>query len=359
MYKKFLGTFIGGAAGDALGYPVEFDTIEKIQEKYGKNGITEFILSPNKEALISDDTQMTLFTANGLITGLQEKNTEKILSNISLSYLDWYNTQIKPRPEGVPLCAWIANIPQLYDLRAPGITCLNSCMKGANGSIASPINNSKGCGGIMRVAPIGLLPTSQYSLKEIAILGAEVSALTHGNIMGYIPSAILTCIINKLVYSSSTPEEAIYDSISFVKEIFPQNIEIDNLLNSIKNAIYLANNNFSDKDCVRGLGEGWTADEALLIAIYCAVKYSNDFERAIIAAVNHSGDSDSTGSITGNILGAYLGIDKIPKKFTENLEIKNLIKEIVLDLYWFLSEPDNEPLGEAWNKKYKENTYGH
>jgi len=80
------------------------------------------------------------------------------------------------------------------------------------------------------------------------------------------------------------------------------------------------------------LGEGWVGDEALAIALYCALKYENDFEKAIIASVNHSGDSDSTGAITGNILGAYLGLERIPKRFLEHLELRNIILEVADDL---------------------------
>jgi ADP-ribosylglycohydrolase len=62
------------------------------------------------------------------------------------------------------------------------------------------------------------------------------------------------------------------------------------------------------------------------------VKYADDFDRALIAAVNHRGDSDSTGAITGNILGALLGLDGIPQKYIENLELLDVITQIGEDL---------------------------
>ena len=73
------------------------------------------------------------------------------------------------------------------------------------------------------------------------------------------------------------------------------------------------------------LGEGWVAEETLAIAIYCSLKYCDDFEKAIIASVNHSGDSDSTGAVTGNIMGAYLGLKNIPKKMVDVIELKDLM----------------------------------
>ena len=79
-------------------------------------------------------------------------------------------------------------------------------------------------------------------------------------------------------------------------------------------AIELSENDADDLENINRLGKGWVAEETLAIAIYCSLKYQNDFSKGIIAAVNHSGDSDSTGAATGNILGAALGYDKIEDK---------------------------------------------
>ena len=60
-YKnKVLGSMIGGAIGDALGYPVEFMSYSQIIHKYGPSGITRYHLNANGLAEISDDTQMSL-----------------------------------------------------------------------------------------------------------------------------------------------------------------------------------------------------------------------------------------------------------------------------------------------------------
>ena len=67
------------------------------------------------------------------------------------------------------------------------------------------------------------------------------------------------------------------------------------------------------------------AEEALAIAVYCALRYENDFSAGIIASVNHDGDSDSTGAIAGNILGALCGYDMIDEKWKRNLQFDKLI----------------------------------
>ena len=75
------------------------------------------------------------------------------------------------------------------------------------------------------------------------------------------------------------------------------------------------------------------AEEALAISIYCALVADDDFRKGVLLSVNHSGDSDSTGSITGNILGALYGLDIIPENWLIDLELNDLIGEITGDLF--------------------------
>ena len=53
----------------------------------------------------------------------------------------------------------------------------------------------------------------------------------------------------------------------------------------------------------------------------------------MIASVNHGGDSDSTGAVTGNILGAAIGYEAIPQYYKDDLEMHNLILHMADDLY--------------------------
>lgn len=368
MYKNnYIGSLIGGAVGDALGYVVEFDSEKNIEKIFGKTGITEYVLSSNNEALISDDTQMTLFTTNGLIAGLTQSlikkdfdNANCFMSYLSKSYLDWHATQMNFCPAGNPHIAWIANITKLYDMRAPGGTCLQSCYKGANGTIQNPINDSCGCGGVMRVAPIGLMfnTADGYNIEDIDMFGASAAALTHGHPLGYIPAAALVHIINRIIYANMTLRDAVVDSINTMNKIFPSSSELNKFTNMMNNAVRLAGGSLSDVSCIHLLGDGWTGDEALAIAVFCSMRYSDNFEKAIIAAVNHRGDSDSTGAITGNMLGAYLGFNAIPKKFIKNLELKDLIIELATDLHDCVKMSATDMVNNnVWRRKYVDKTY--
>ena len=151
---RYRGALIGEAAGDALGYTVEFLREPQIFQRFGPAGITDYVLDEQGVARFSDDTQMTLYTAEGLLLAHTRGALRGIMAPIrdymSFMYQDWYRTQTEEFSERRP-CAWVSGFPELFARRAPGTTCMTACAAGANGTLESPINNSKGCGGIMRV----------------------------------------------------------------------------------------------------------------------------------------------------------------------------------------------------------------
>lgn len=349
--NKFRGCLIGGAVGDALGYPVEFMNESEIFNKYGKNGITEYKLTDGK-AIVSDDTQMTMFTANGLIYGITQQNIGKSFSDIPdyiySAYKDWLATQFF---EDRQYTSWLMSIPELYARRAPGNTCISALMSGKKGNLDKPINDSKGCGGIMRIAPIGLY--FKDSPNECAICAAEASAITHGHELGYIPSALLSYLIYQLTYCDTTIYKATFELPVLCEKIFGDAEHAQKLNSLISKAIHLAGDDTDDLTAIHELGSGWVAEETLAIALYCSIKYSNDFEKAVVTAVNHNGDSDSTGAVTGNIMGAYLGLDSIPDKFIKNLEMYDTLIELSDDLYTSSQNLGKNPVyDDIWTKKY-------
>lgn len=364
---KYRGCLIGGAAGDALGYAVEFLDDVSIFEKYGDNGITEYDLI-NGVAQISDDTQMTLFTANGLLLGTTKGMTRSIMSNylsyIAFCYTDWLRTQEHTYPsKEEPLYSWLMNIPELFCRRAPGNTCLSaiaSFSHGKYGTIEEPINCSKGCGGIMRVAPIGLYFEGKCcSTDEIDRIGAETAALTHGHQLGFIPASVLVHIIHRIAHNDNLSlMKAVQDAIEAARRQYKSAKHLPELLALLDKAIDLSQKNMDDLDAIRQLGEGWVAEETLAISVYCSLKYSDDFGKALIASVNHSGDSDSTGAVTGHILGAYLGLKRIPQKYLDNLELKEIILEMADDLFHDCQMSEYGSYHDKiWEQKYIERNY--
>lgn len=362
--KKYQGCLLGGAVGDALGYAVEFLQDAQIFRMYGKDGITNYSLVDGV-AQISDDTQLTLYTANGLLLGttrgMIHGTMESYPSYIALCYQDWLKTQ---RTDEFGFEAgefsWLNNISEMNHSRAPGNTCIHYLTHNNLGSTTAPKNNSKGCGGVMRVAPIGLyLEGKGITSDEIDRIGAETAALTHGHELGYIPAAALVHIVNAVSHSETIRlEEAVTDAIRTMARLFPTAYHMGDFVKLMEKTITLSKNDFDDLDCIRQLGEGWVAEETLAIAIYCALKHQSSFEKGIIASVNHSGDSDSTGAVTGNILGSYLGVDAIPEKYLTNLELRDVILEMANDLFYdYKINEYGSYLDNIWKHKYIDHDY--
>ena len=364
---KIRGGLVGGAIGDALGYPVEFMSWKEIQKRYGTDGIQKYELDfETGAAVFSDDTQMSLFTANGILLGETHGHLKGIQGPISgyvyIAYKEWLRTQQwGSDPEQEHYC-WLYEISDLHVHRAPGTTCLSALRTGKMGRIDTPLNHSKGCGGVMRVAPLALhyKPESTADQDHLDKDGAEIAAITHGHPLGYLPAAVLTHIISIGVYGDGklSLRKAVDEAWTAVRCMFTDTVpaaDLNVMEGLISKAEELAVAEGSDEEHIRAIGEGWTGDEALAIAIYCSLRYPDHFSKAVIAAVNHSGDSDSTGAVTGNILGSWLGYEAIEEKWKTNLEMKGLLLEMADDLCYGCQMYDGEDyVDETWVRKYCE-----
>lgn len=382
---RYEGCIIGGAVGDALGWPVEFLSLADIRAKYGDEGITGLDMGIGTKAEITDDTQMTIFTADGVlrfIAGTRENGgpnsagrqfgdsasrKEKALAGLEYSgsagmksvdpsgqlysgltgyvyksYLRWLLTQGETLPA---ICqatddisnGWLMEIKGLYRRRAPGNTCIAALRSGIMGTMEKPVNNRKGCGGIMRAAPVGLV----ISREEAFLAGARVAAITHGHPSGYLAAGALSYII-RCIIDGMDIDRAVDGSITELEKYEGSRECID----AVVRAMQLASKGNPDAEKVSMLGEGWVAEETLAIAIYCSLVYRDDFRKAVLLAVNHSGDSDSTGAVTGNILGAYLGIEAIPEIWSYGIELSAELRELAGDLRKMYRDHD------IWRYKY-------
>lgn len=336
---------LGGAVGDALGAAVEFMSIAAIRAQFGPEGITEFAPAYGRVGAITDDTQMALFTADGILRSWLRASGRGICAwetVLSHAYQRWLLTQgesISRTTDGpqVATDGWLYAIEELHSRRAPGNTCITALKTTPRGRPAS--NNSKGCGGVMRVAPAGLFGSwsqDPHAPAEAFQLGSDAAALTHGHPTGQLTAGVLAALIHRLVNGASL-DVALEDAMSLLVT-HPGHEET---LSALKAARSLANaSNGAD---IEQLGQGWIAEEALAMSVYAAM-VSPDFESGVRLAVNHSGDSDSTGAITGNLLGTIHGIEGIPNRWLDALELRDVITEVADDL--FESEHwDDDPLG--------------
>ena len=326
---------LGGAVGDALGAPVEFLDLAEIRRRHGHSGIVGLEAVYGRKGAITDDTQMTLFTAEGLILSRvrPEYGHGGQRTAIYHAYLRWPFTQDAHRQEQLVnahgTCAVIDGIltghRALFSQRAPGNTCLSALRSGKMGSMDQPINDSKGCGGLMRVAPIGMAyPDAEQSFQ----LGCASAAITHGHPTGYLCAGFLAALISRMASG-----ESILGALPDASRILTTYKDHDECLKAVEGAVELSHISNPAPEVIEHLGKGWVADEALAIGLYCALVAGDDFRRGVLLAVNHSGDSDSTGAVTGNIMGAQYGTGSIPSEWLCDLEMKDVIEEVAADVY--------------------------
>jgi ADP-ribosyl-[dinitrogen reductase] hydrolase len=311
-HDRILGCLLAGAVGDALGAPVEFLTTSAIRARYGPTGITGYDEVYGRRGAITDDTQMTLFTAEALLGGGDP------LDQLRDAYLRWLQTQDEPHPSGDGLLA----VPELHSLRAPGNTCLaalRATRHGARGTPTDPINDSKGCGGVMRAAPAGLAARDP---KQAFALGCDLAAITHGDPSGYLPAGALATAVHLLVDGSSL--DAALDAAVAELSRYRGHKESITVFEAAR---AVAARGRPTPEDLEDLGGGWTGEEALAIAV-CAALAATDLPDGLLLAVNHSGDSDSTGSLCGNLLGARDGATAVPTAWRDELELHEVIEQL-------------------------------
>lgn len=337
LRDRFRGCLLGGAVGDALGAGVEFWSLGQIRERLGPTGVTGYVPAYGRTGAITDDTQMTLFTAEGLLEAARRPadGDGGQVSAIWQAYQRWLLTQNgSPRAARKHLGgAGGGMLAQefLWSHRAPGTICLRALTLGRPGSPEHAVNDSKGCGGVMRVAPAGLADGDPFTL------GCQAAALTHGHPAGYRAAGAFALMVGEIIRGTSV-REAAAAAISRVR-LAGDGYEVARALQA---AVTAAGSRPATPETVEGLGEGWVAEEALAIAVYCALA-AKDFRSGVLLAVNHSGDSDSTGAICGNLLGAALGAGAIDPDLLSGLEGRAVIEQTADSLYEVFAQQRRRP----------------
>ncbi|SFU14266.1 ADP-ribosylglycohydrolase family protein [Arthrobacter sp. ov118] len=344
--SRIHGCLLGGALGDSLGYAVEFDDISAIRARFGPAGLQDFsALGPGSH--FSDDTQMTLYTADGLLEALEWANdgvAADINACVWLAYLRWLGTQGVAVPPSAPVQPprWIDGQDVLKNRRAPGNACLSGLATGEMGTVYRPVNpDSKGCGTVMRSAPFGLIP--HLAPETVYKLSADAASLTHGHPAARQSAGVFSLVIHALA-SGLGPREAAESALGHLRGgVLRKGEDPDpDVMARLESALRLAGDRLSSEALVSELGEGWVAEEALAVALYAVLATAPGtgtetgttaadaaeahFRAAIAVAVNHSGDSDSTASIAGNILGAYYGEQCLPAGWLAALEAPEVIR---------------------------------
>ena len=325
---RIVGALLGGAVGDALGAAVEFDSMATIRERFGAAGIQSYAPCFGGTGRITDDTQMTLFTSEGLLEALAvdgEADSAAALAAIDRAYRRWRMTQ-EAGPSAAKRHSGLLGLPELWSCRAPGNTCMSALEQGQRGSPEHPLNDSKGCGGVMRVAPLGLAGARFGSRAVTYDLGLRSAAITHGHPSGQHPAALLAVLLQELVDGKGLDE-----ALDRARDCMPESERTEETRACLRAALAIDAPDALVPEVIEELGSGFVGEEALAIGLACA-RAATDFDAAVRAAVNHGGDSDSTGLIAGQIVGALEGAGAIPPVWLEDLELVEVLLEQGLEL---------------------------
>ncbi|MEV4364396.1 ADP-ribosylglycohydrolase family protein [Nonomuraea sp. NPDC049625] len=377
LYRgRVRGCVLAGAIGDALGAPVEFDSIAAIRARYGDSGLTEFAAEGGGR--VTDDTQLTLFTMEGLMRAdirFTHRGICHMPTVIRHAYLRWLDTQEHAAPpparDDHVRNGWLREQRWLYSRRSPGSACLSGLRSDAWEPLefdefavegrAGPVNSgSKGCGAVMRSAPFGLLNGSARAVFESA---AECARITHGHPTAYLAAGAFAMLIHSLVHGAGLRE-----AVEVVLGRLATCAGHEETSRALRAAVALADRGQASPERVETLGGGWVAEEALAIAVYCALVEQapaghrgeelgaypgiTPFQRALLLAVNHSGDSDSTGAMCGNLLGARHGDAVLPGEWLVRLEGRATITELADDFAIQMTDGGAAVYCEAWFAKY-------
>ncbi|MEZ5571086.1 MAG: ADP-ribosylglycohydrolase family protein [Halioglobus sp.] len=327
--NRVRGCMLGGAVGDALGAPLEFMSLSRICKHFGAGGLRDYSDMRGRAGAITDDTQMALFTAEGLIRGAvqahREGNTDYAKVTFG-AYLRWLQTQGQSNRHGLnpltPAPGWLYGVKDLHSTRSPGRTC-RAALREATEPGQPASNDSAGCSGVVRIAPVGLFATS---IEQSFELGCQLTALTHGHPTGWLAGGALAVMIHALRRG-----DALTTALDAALHCLRQQPLHEEIVQALEGAARLARARTDSDTAITKMGEGWIASEALAIATYCAL-VARDFREGVLMAVNHAGDSDSTGALAGNLLGVIWGEQGIPVPWVKRLELRKVILEVADDL---------------------------
>lgn len=292
----------GLALGDALGYPTEFKRLNPIKDVpgiktiYGEQGIQE----PPNPALFTDDTQMTIALTEGLLDVGLGAEIDTQMNAVGRRFVAW------------------AHSPE--NNRAPGITCMNGVRRFESGMSwrESGILHSKGCGSAMRVATVGYLyQHHEAKLREVADMSGII---THGHPAARAAS-IAGAYLVKLALDGVHPDQYLQRVLAFTDGISE---EFDRALLKVGHVLAWG----SQEKALTHIGEGWVGDEAIALALYCVLKFPDDYVAAVRRGANTDGDSDSIACITGGILGARLGLTAIPADWRDRCEKRDYLIDL-------------------------------
>lgn len=352
--RLYQGCVLGLAVGDAMGAGVDNKTLEDIRTDYGPDGLLGYDLA-NGFAEISSYTQVAAFAINGLLVGMAHGFLRgPFCPHIAKALKEWAGSQHFPRETERKRC-WLCHIPQMRRRRTMDPRTLDALTRDVTGTPQQPANNDDGPGTLPAAVAAGLLFTPErMQPNEVGSLGSEIVALTHGAPVAFLSGAVLAYVIAGLIHDpEETLENQFFNAADAVAAQFSAYPAAVKLQEKVKRAVAVAKNGKNDPvEVMEKLGCN-NADEVLCGAVYACLKAEEDFDRAMIIAINHSGKSAAVGAVCGAVLGARLGVEALPSFYVDCLDAGPVLRELVGDLVACGDGRVTRRLfDDVWDRKY-------
>ena len=349
--SAYIGCFLGLAVGDAMGYTVDEMDWDTICENYGPNGLLGYDMK-NDYAQVTSYTQIAAFVANGLLLGVTRGKRSEYLKYITLALKEWYKRQHFPRSPDKSWC-WVAQKPELRRRCCRDAWMMDALRFEQLGTPEKPINNSDSPGAITAAAAIALFyDPRRMEAEQIGELALKTLSLTHGDPDAFLSGVVLAYALAGILQE---PERELKEQFLQAAEVMDGQFrerfsQASRIAASVKVAVQLAltdevqhRNNIEQLHCQ-------SVSECLCGAVYASMVCPEDFDSAMILAVNHSGRSGAVAAITGAILGAKLGQEALPDFYLESLEPIEALQELAQDLA--VGSPAKGLFDDSWDHKY-------
>lgn len=356
--SSYRGCLLGLAVGDAMGYTVDDRDLEQIRGDYGPEGLLGYDLV-NGYADVTSYTQLAAFSCNGLLLGLTRGQMQGIMAPyvryIAMAEREWAQTQ---RYSGNPAkCfCWVSREREFRGRRCMDTRMLDTLNQGRAGSMEEPVNRFTAPGAMTVAIPVGMFFNPlRTDREEICRLGAEAVALTHGAPQAFLAGAALAYLVSRIIWDGAADLKALVkETAEVLEEQFGREYsQVAEVRDGLNMALRLAASH--DVSCSEAMEQlrCTTMAEILAGGVYAAVCHPNNFDAAMITAVNHSGRSAAVGAVAGAILGAKLGEEEIPEFYLEPLESVPLLQELADDiLHGCPMDRDSRLFDDDWDRKY-------
>jgi ADP-ribosylglycohydrolase len=281
---------------------------------------------------VTSYTQIAAFVANGLLLGVTRSKPDAYLRHVTVALREWAKRQHFPRDPD-PTVLWVSRMSELRRRRLKDPRMLDALRLDPLGTLAKPINRSASCGTLSTAVALGAFyEKDRMTPDQLMDLTADLAALTHGSHESIFSAVLLAYLIAAIRQVPERPlAQQVEKAADTLQARYGDRYPVRMVTEPVRKALQLAEQ-WQDPRTVMEELECSTAAQALAGAVYASIRYEDDFDGAMICAVNHSGASCAVGAVTGSILGAIFGADGLPDFYLEGLECAPILRELADDM---------------------------